>query len=80
MVWLNTCMMRKEEIITYKSASAYYQVEEQDAHTTIATLEKYTGHHQNRPPQKVVYLKNKASFPATNSLLDDIAITLKKQL
>lgn len=67
--------MNQVKIVYYKSAEAYYTVEN-NSQAFVATLEKYLGDNQHMPPRKVTYLKSK-NFTTLNtafstSLLDDV--------
>lgn len=74
--------MNQVKIVYYKSAEAYYTVEN-NSQAFVATLEKYLGDNQHMPPRKVTYLKSK-NFAAPNSalstsLLEDVSRATSKK-
>lgn len=63
--------MSYQEIVTYKSAQAYYNIKVENKNTVVAELQQYLGKQEHMPPKKVVYIKSEA--PYTSSLLNDLA-------
>lgn len=74
--------MNQVKKVYYKSAEAYYTVENSH-HAFVATLEKYLGDNQHMPPRKVTFLKSE-NFTANNaslasSLLADVSRATSKK-
>ena len=70
--------MSYQEIVTYKSAPAYYQIKFEKGDTIVAELQQYLGHQEHTPPKKVVYQLSEAQYEP--SLLTDIANALKNHI
>ena len=68
--------MNKLEIVTYKSAEAYYNLIFENNKMVVAELQQYLGKQEHKPPKKIVYLANET--PYRPSFLEDMANAIPK--